>query len=68
MTSSKRRKDTSARSPKATSCWLPGKELDEVCRRLDVAESTWNWCLAQYNGMKANDAKRSKELEVANAR
>jgi putative transposase len=45
-----------------------GKELDEVCRHLEIAESTWHRWLAQYGGMKANDAKRLKELELENAR
>lgn len=45
-----------------------GTELDEVCRHLEIAESTWNRWLAQYGGMKANDAKRLKELEAENAR
>ena len=45
-----------------------GKELEEVCRHLDIAESTWPRWLAQYGGMKANDAKRLKELEAENAR
>lgn len=48
---------------------LPGsdQELDEVCRHLEIAESTWHRSLAQYGGMKANDAKRLKELEGENA-
>jgi putative transposase len=45
-----------------------GTELDEVCRHLEIAESTWHRWLAQYGGMKANDAKRLKELEVENTR
>jgi putative transposase len=45
-----------------------GMELDEVCRQLEIAESTWHRWLAQYGGMKANDAKRLKELEGENAR
>ena len=45
-----------------------GKELDEVCRHLEIAESTWHRWVAQYGGMKANDAKRLKELESENAR
>ena len=45
-----------------------GRELDEVCRHLEIAESTWHRWLAQYGGMKANDAKRLKELEAENAR
>jgi putative transposase len=45
-----------------------GAELDSVCRNLQIAESTWHRWLAQYGGMKANDAKRLKELEVENGR
>jgi putative transposase len=45
-----------------------GSELDEVCRYLEIAESTWHRWLAQYGGMKANDAKRLKELEQENGR
>ena len=45
-----------------------GQQLDEVCRHLQVAESTWHRWLAQYGGMKSNDAKRLKELESENAR
>jgi hypothetical protein len=45
-----------------------GKELGEVCRHLEIAESTWHRWLAQYGGMKASDAKRLKELEAENAR
>ena len=45
-----------------------GQELSEVCRHLEIAESTWHRWLAQYGGMKANEAKRLKELEAENAR
>ena len=45
-----------------------GAELDEVCRHLEIAESTWHRWVAQYGGMKASDAKRLKELEVENTR
>jgi transposase-like protein len=45
-----------------------GAELDDVCRHLQVTESTWHRWVAQYGGMKANDAKRLKELEVENGR
>ncbi len=47
---------------------VAGKGLDEACRFLEIAESTWHRWLAQYGGMKANDAKRLKELEAENAR
>ena len=45
-----------------------GQDLNEVCRHLEIAESTWHRWLAQYGGMKANEAKRLKELEAENAR
>ncbi len=45
-----------------------GQGLDEVCRHLQVAESTWHRWLSQYGGMKASDAKRLKELEAQSAR
>ena len=45
-----------------------GKDLDEVCRHLEIAQSRWHRWLAQYGGMKSSDAKRLKELEAENAR
>ena len=45
-----------------------GQELAEVCRHLEITESTWHRWVAQYGGMKANEAKRLKELEAENAR
>jgi putative transposase len=45
-----------------------GMDLEEVCRRFEIAESTWHRWVAQYGGMKASDAKRLKELEAENAR
>lgn len=45
-----------------------GQNLEEVCRHLEIAESTYHRWRNQYGGMKANDAKRLKELEVENAR
>ena len=45
-----------------------GQELDEVCRHLQITESTWHRWVAQYGGLEANDAKRLKELEGENAR
>jgi len=43
-----------------------GQDLEDVCRHLEIAESTWHRWLSQYGGMKANDAKRLKELEIEN--
>lgn len=45
-----------------------GMTVEEVCRQFQIAESTWARWLNQYGGMKANDAKRLKELEVENKR
>ena len=45
-----------------------GQTIEEVCRHLEITESTWHRWLAQYGGMKANDAKRLKELESENVR
>ena len=45
-----------------------GKDLAEVCRHLEITESTWNRWRNQYGGMKADEAKRLKELERENAR
>ncbi len=45
-----------------------GQDLVEVCRYLEIAESTWHRWKSQFGGMKANDAKRLKELETENGR
>jgi putative transposase len=45
-----------------------GKGNDEVARHLEITESTWHRWRNQYGGMKADDAKRLKELERENTR
>jgi putative transposase len=45
-----------------------GKAIEEVARHLEITESTWYRWQNQYGGMKADDAKRLKELEKENAR
>ncbi len=45
-----------------------GKDITEVVRHLEIAESTWNRWRAQYGGMKADEAKRLRQLETENAR
>jgi putative transposase len=45
-----------------------GRELVEVCKHLEISDQTWHRWRAQYGGMKADDAKRLKELERENAR
>ena len=72
MTSNKRRRHTPdqiiRKLAEGNKLLASGSELDEVCRHLEIAESTWHRWIAQYGGMKANDAKRLKELEGENAR
>ena len=45
-----------------------GNAVAEVCRQLEITESTWHRWKNQYGGMKASDAKRLKELEIENGR
>ena len=45
-----------------------GKDIVEVVRHLEIAESTWNRWRSQYGGMKADEAKRLRQLETENAR
>ena len=45
-----------------------GKDMTEVLRHLEIAESTWNRWRSQYGGMKADEAKRLRQLEVENSR
>ena len=72
MTSNKRRGHTSdqiiRKLAEGNQLLASGQELDEVCRHLEIAESTWHRWVAQYGGTKASDAKQLKELEAENAR
>jgi hypothetical protein len=45
-----------------------GTTLVEVCKHPQVTEQTYYRRRNQYGGMKADDAKRLKELEKENAR
>jgi transposase-like protein len=45
-----------------------GKTIEEVSRHLEISEQTWHRWRNQYGGMKADDARRLKELEKENAR
>jgi putative transposase len=45
-----------------------GKGIDEVARHLEISEQTFYRWRNQYGGMKADDAKRLKELERENGR
>ena len=43
-----------------------GADVAAVARHLEVSEQTYHRWRAQYGGMKADDAKRLKELEREN--
>jgi putative transposase len=45
-----------------------GKTLGQVCQALEVSEVTFHRWRNQYGGMKAQEAKRLKELEEENRR
>ncbi len=45
-----------------------GKTIPEVARALEISENTYHRWQRQFGGMKADDAKRLKELERENAR
>ncbi len=45
-----------------------GQSVAEVARALEVSEVTYHRWRNQYGGMKAEDAKRLKELERENQR
>ena len=45
-----------------------GKEPPEIAKHLEVSEATLHRWRIQFGGMKADDAKRLKELERENVR
>jgi putative transposase len=45
-----------------------GATIAQVCQKIEVSEQTFHRWRNQYGGMKANQAKRLKELEQENAR
>jgi len=45
-----------------------GKDMAAVCQALAVSEATFQRWRNQYGGMKANDAKQLKELQIENGR
>ena len=44
-----------------------GKDVADVCRALQVSEATYHRWRNQFGGLKADDAKRLKELEKENS-
>ena len=45
-----------------------GATVAEVCRKIEVIDQTYYRWRKEYGGMKVEQAKRLKELEVENAR
>ena len=45
-----------------------GASIGQVCQRLEISEPTFHRWRNQYGGMKAEEAKRLKELEQENGR
>ncbi len=45
-----------------------GQPIAAICQKLGVAEATFHRWRNQYGGLKANEARRLKELERENAR
>ncbi len=45
-----------------------GKQIPEVAKHLEISEQTYHRWRKQYGGLKANDAKRLKELSNENTR
>ena len=45
-----------------------GKSIEELCRYLEITESTWQRWRKQYGGMNADDAKELRELRLENQR
>ena len=45
-----------------------GMTIAQICQKLGIAENTFHRWRQQYGGMKADEAKRLRELETENAR
>jgi putative transposase len=45
-----------------------GAGIAQVCQKLGVSEQTFHRWRNQYGGLKADEAKRLRELEAENAR
>ncbi len=45
-----------------------GKDVAEVAKHLEISEQTYHRWRNQYGGLKADDAKRLKELATENTR
>jgi putative transposase len=45
-----------------------GQVIEDVCRHLEITESTWHRWRNQYGGMEAEDARELRELRKENQR
>ena len=45
-----------------------GATVEEVCRKIDIIDQTFYRWRKEYGGMRVDQAKRLKELEVENTR
>jgi putative transposase len=45
-----------------------GGSMESACRKLEISEATYHRWKSQYGGMKADEARRLKELEKENVR
>ena len=45
-----------------------GKDVSEVSKQLEISEQTYHRWRKQYGGLKADDAKRLRELAKENTR
>ena len=43
-----------------------GKSAGDVFQKLEISEATWNRWQKQFGGMKSDEAKRLRELEIEN--
>lgn len=72
MTTSRRKRHTPEQIIKklreADGMLTAEKSIGQVCQALGVSEPTYHRWRKQYGGMKAEEAKRLKELEIENQR
>jgi putative transposase len=47
---------------------VKGQNLGEVCRQLEITDVTYHRWRKEYGGLRVDQAKRLKELELENTR
>lgn len=52
----------------ADAMFASGKTIGQACQALEISEQTFHRWRNQYGGMKAEEAKRLKELDTENKR